>query len=176
MGGDSAGTSETDIKIRLDPKVFFVDKKRFLIGFTSSFRMGQLLNFSLKPTLQMKAQSDYEYMCTDFVNSVRKCFRDGGYMGKDKTDGEREEGGSFLVGYQGTLYQIESDFQVGINQDPYCSIGCGEGYAHGIMLNTAKLGLSPKKRITLALEAATYFSNSVRPPFVILHLPPPRKR
>ncbi len=175
MGADSAATGETDIKVRLDPKVFIV-KDRFLMGFTSSFRMGQLLRFSLKPTLQLNGQSDYEYMCTGFIDAVRKCFRDGGYMGKDKSDSEREEGGNFLVGYQGVLYEIDLDFQVGINKDPYCSIGCGEDCAHGVLFATGKLGWNPTKRITWALEAAAYLTNAVRPPFVILHLPPAKKR
>ncbi len=142
MGADSAATGGTDIKVRLDQKVFIV-KDRFLVGFTDSFRMGQLLNFSLKPTLQKKTKSDYQYMCTDFINSVRECFEDGGYMGKDKEDSEREEGGSFLVGYKGVLYEIEKDFQVGMNKDPFCSIGCGQDYAHGSLFTTAKLDSSP---------------------------------
>lgn len=175
IGGDSAGTSGTDIKIRLDPKVFII-QKRFIIGFTSSFRMGQLLNFSFKPTLQMKAQSDYEYMCSDFISAVRKCFNDGGFMEKDKTDGNRDEGGNFLVGYRGVLYEIGEDFQVGINEEPYCSVGCAEDYAHGSLYTTAMLRMSPKRRITLALEVATHFSTAVRPPFIILRLPHPTKK
>lgn len=170
MGGDSAASDGTNVKVRLDPKVFIV-QKRFLIGFTSSFRMGQLLRFSLKPALQKKGQSDYEYMCTGFINAVRKCFAAGGYMGKDKDEGEREEGGSFLVGYKGVLYEIESDFQVGINKEPFCSIGCGDDYAHGSLFTTAQLDLSPEERILYALQTAQHFSGAVLPPFIMLQLP-----
>lgn len=173
MGGDSAGTSGTDIKVRLDPKVFIL-KNRFIIGFTDSFRMGQLLNFSLKLPRQKPTQSDYEYMCTGFINAVRKCFEAGGYMGRESS--QREEGGTFLVGYRGVLYAIGSDFQVGINENPYCSVGCAEDYAHGSLYTTELLRMNPKRRITLALEVATHFNSAVRPPFVILRLPPPRKR
>ena len=38
MGGDSAGVSGLDITVRADAKVF--RNGDFLIGFTSSFRMG----------------------------------------------------------------------------------------------------------------------------------------
>lgn len=175
MGGDSAAVGGMDIKVRLEPKVFIVNNS-FIIGFTGSIRMGQLLRFSLKPGMQRKSQTDYEYMCTDFINTVRKCFTAGGFMGKDKEDGEREEGGSFLVGYHGVLYEIASDFQVGINSEPYCSLGCGEDYAHGSLFTTAKLNLSPQEKITYALETATHFSTGVRPPFIILQLPPSKKR
>lgn len=67
-------------------------------------------------------------------------------MGKDKEDGDREEGGSFLVGYNGVLYEIGEDFQVADNTDLYCSLGCGEDYAHGSLFTTSKLHMSPRKR------------------------------
>ena len=170
MGGDSAAVSGNDIKIRLDPKVFVLGK-RFIIGFAGSFRMGQLLRFSLKLPKQKPGQDDYAYMCADFINAVRKCFSAGGYMGKDEEDGDREEGGCFLVGYRGVLYEIGQDFQVGINYEPYSSIGCGGNYAHGSLFATAMLGWDPEKRIINAFEAAAHFSTGVRGPFVILKLP-----
>jgi ATP-dependent protease HslVU (ClpYQ) peptidase subunit len=167
IGGDSAGVAGMDIKVRLDPKVFIVDK-RFIIGYTDSFRMGQLLRFSLKPPRQKPRVDDYEYMCTGFINAVRRCFTNGGYIKKQE---ERERGGSFLVGYRGRLYEIASDFQVGINADSYSAIGCGEDYAHGSLFATEHSGLSPEERIRLALEAASHFSAGVHPPFVIIRLP-----
>lgn len=174
MGGDSCGVSGYDLKVRLDPKVFVLDK-RFVIGFADSFRMGQLLRFSLKLPAQTKHQDDYEFMCTSFVDAVRKCFGDGGFLGKNNDDSEREEGGSFLVGYRGVLYEVDVDFQVGINQEPYCALGCGASYAHGSLFATATLGWDPEKRIVNALEAAVNFSTSVRGPFVILKLPSEEK-
>lgn len=176
MGGDSAGTnSDLEFSIRLDPKVFLL-KNRFIVGFTTSFRMGQLLRFSLRLPNQRQGQGDYEYMCTAFIDAVRKCFYVGGYMGKEKDGGDRENGGRFLVGYRGVLYDVGGDFQVGINQDPYYSVGFGNNAAFGSLFTTAPLGLEPEKRITLALEAATHFSAGVRPPFVILRLPSAKKR
>lgn len=166
MGGDSAGVSGYDIKTRADPKVFIFDN-RFIIGFTTSFRMGQLLRFSLKSPEQPAEQKDYEYMCTGFIDAVRKCFSDGGYMKKENV---REEGGNFLVGYRGVLYEVQGDFQVAINADPYSAVGCGEPYAYGSLFATAALGLPPEKRIRRALEAAAHFSSGVCPPFIILKL------
>lgn len=167
IGGDSAAVAGMDIKVRLDPKVFIVDK-RFIIGYTDSFRMGQLLRFSLKPPRQKRGVDDYEYMCTGFINAVRKCFAAGGYLKKSE---EREKGGTFLVGYRGVLYEVNSDFQVAINADSYCAIGCGDSYAHGALFGSGGRGLSPEERIRTALEAAAHFSSGVCPPFIILKLP-----
>ena len=46
MGGDSAGVSGYDITIRADEKVF--KNGQCVFGFTSSFRMGQLLCYKFK--------------------------------------------------------------------------------------------------------------------------------
>ena len=103
MGADSAGINADSITIRADEKIFIL-KNRFLIGYTSSFRMGQLLRFSFRPPPQKKGQNDYEYMCTMFINSVIKCFNRGGFGKRDED--EEISGGQFLVGYKGNLYTI----------------------------------------------------------------------
>jgi hypothetical protein len=41
MGGDAAGVNGYSVRVRKDPKLFKVGE--FLFGYTSSFRMGQLL-------------------------------------------------------------------------------------------------------------------------------------
>jgi len=166
IGADSAGVSGLDITIRKDPKVFTTGE--FVIGCTSSFRMIELLQFSLK----VKERGDkevYEYMCTDFIKGVRKCFRKGGYLQK-YTSGD-DKGGQFLVGYQGRLFKIDNDFQVGESVDDYDSCGCGESYAFGSLYNTepdrANVLYTTDDRITRALETAEKFSGGVSAPFII---------
>ena len=45
IGGDSAGVGDLSVRIRKDPKIF--EKSGMLFGYTSSFRMGQLLQYKL---------------------------------------------------------------------------------------------------------------------------------
>ena len=171
MGGDSAGVNDSfDLRVQKNPKVFVVDG-RFIIGFTNSFRMGQLLQYSLKVPWQKKSQDDYGYMCTTFINAVRKCFEKGGFMGEDDDDDDRETGGTFLVGYRGRLFTVEEDFQVSEYLYSCAAVGCGEDYAMGALFVTERLGSPPEERIRLALEAAAHFSAGVHPPFVIIRLP-----
>jgi hypothetical protein len=47
IGGDSAGVSGLSLSVRADAKVF--RKGRYLFGFTTSYRMGQLIRYSLQP-------------------------------------------------------------------------------------------------------------------------------
>jgi ATP-dependent protease HslVU (ClpYQ) peptidase subunit len=160
IGADSAGVSGLDISIRKDPKVFKVGE--FVIGCTSSFRMIQLLRFSFNPP-KRHDEDVYQYMCTGFVNALRQCFKDGGFM---EVNSSVESGGCFLVGYQGRLFLIYDDFQVAENDCEFGSIGCGADFAKGA-LKALGNKTAAKDRITKALEIATYFSGGVRPPFVV---------
>lgn len=162
IGGDSAGVAGLHLTIRADEKVF--QNGPFIMGFTSSFRMGQLLRYKFVAPKQTTNQTDMEYMVTDFVDSVRKTFAENGYgTMADKSD---NEGGVFLVGYNGKLYHIDSDFQVGIPINQYDAVGCGAETAKGSLFST--VGKKPEARLQLALEASAHFSGGVAPPFVFI--------
>jgi len=161
MGGDSAGVNcNFMLQTRKDEKVFI--NKEFIFGFTSSFRMGQLLRYSLVPPKRYVETDVYSFMVNDFINSVRKCLKDGGYAQKDK---EEESGGTFLVGYQGRLFEIQSDYQVAEVFENYASCGCGFDLALGSLYSTE--GQKPEDRVRIALEAAVKFNAGVRAPFNI---------
>jgi hypothetical protein len=165
LGADSAGVSGSDLTIRKDPKIF--RKDGMLFGFTSSFRMGQLLQYKLEiPKIPMR---DHEislehYMTTTFVDAVRQCLKDGGYA---KTDNGVETGGWFLVGTRGRLFCVMGDFQVGENLASYNAIGCGDDLALGSLDTTQGLDMHPRERILRALKAAENWCTGVRSPFLI---------
>lgn len=162
IGGDSAGVGGLSITIRADEKVFH--NGPFIMGFTTSFRMGQLLRYKFNPPKQTVKQDDMEYMVNDFIDSVRKCFAEGGW---GKASGhDNNEGGNFLVGYNGTLYEIFGDFQVAMPSLQYSSCGCGEDLALGSLYSTA--GLKPEVRLKKALDAASHFSAGVAPPYAFV--------
>ncbi len=167
IGGDSAAVAEYEIRKTALRKVF--KKDGLIIGYTSSFRMGQLLQYEMKLD-KIPKKVNMEYMNCRFIPAVRKCLRDGGYL---KVDDNVEEGGQFLVGLRGQLYEIDSDFQVNKFRDGMATIGCGSQYALG-SLQTSKYCykmLNVKdgtiERIKTALKVASQFSSAVCPPFVI---------
>jgi ATP-dependent protease HslVU (ClpYQ) peptidase subunit len=171
IGGDSAGVAGLNMAIRADEKVF--RNGEMLFGFTSSFRMGQLLRFSLEIPSRTEKQDSYDYMCTDFIDAVRKCLKDGGYA---KVDNGVDEGGCFIVGYRGQLYVIESDFQVGKPVEPFDAVGCGESFAKGVSWALKSSEIPIKAKVEKSLEAAHRFSAGVRPPYVILTLDAPKTK
>lgn len=161
IGGDSAGVAGLHLTVRADAKVF--RKEHYLFGFTTSFRMGQLIRYSLnlpKPTGNLDA-----FMSTTFVDALRDCLKTGGWASKEN---EREEGGTFLVGVKGSLYTIYDDYQVAKAADEFAAVGCGHQIALGALFATAEAKLPPRRRVRSALAAAERFSAGVRGPFLCL--------
>jgi len=163
LAGDSAGCAGWDLSVRGDPKVFA--NGPYVIGFTSSFRMGQLLRYSFSPP---SPEADlHRFMCTAFIDALRTCLKDGGWASKDK---EQEEGGTFLIGVAGALFRICDNYQVGIPASGFDAVGCGGQIANGAMFATA--GKKPLARLETAMQAAERLSAGVRGPFSYVSMPP----
>lgn len=163
IGGDSAGVAGMSIQIRADEKVF--RNGPFIMGFTTSFRMGQLLRYAFAPPEHPADTDDMKFMVANFIPAVKQCFKDGGY---GKTKDSQDSGGAFLVGYKGRLYEIDDDFQVAKLSDNIASVGCGSEIALGAMY--ALSHYHPKERIIKALDIVVHLNAGVRPPFVIEEL------
>jgi ATP-dependent protease HslVU (ClpYQ) peptidase subunit len=163
IGGDSAGVQgdSLSLRVRSDKKVFL--NKGYALGFTSSFRMGQLLEYAFVPPVPKPKQDLMQFMAVDFVDAVRQCLKSGGFASKTN---ETESGGTFLVGYQGRLFTIESDYQVAEHVDGVATVGCGQSYALGALLATSKV--EARKRVLNALKIAEQCSAGVRGPFHIV--------
>jgi ATP-dependent protease HslVU (ClpYQ) peptidase subunit len=165
IGGDSAGVAGYGLTQRADEKVF--ENERYLFGFTSSFRMGQLLRYRFKPPRRHPDDDLVKFMSTEFVDEVRKCLKEYAYTTiKDSV----EEGGTFIVAIEGRIFKIESDFQVGESIHPYDACGCGEDLALGALhaIHRYSAGehlVDPKMMVQMALQAAEQFSAGVRAPF-----------
>jgi hypothetical protein len=169
LGADSAGVAGYDLTVRADTKVF--RNGPYLFGFTSSFRMGQLLHYALAPPAP--TGDIHRFMATRFVDAVRDCLKEGGWS---KKDSDREEGGTFLVGVAGRLFGVYSDYQIGEGIDGYLAVGCGDQAALGSLHATAALRVAPKRRVLMALEAAERLNAGVRAPFHTLTMNARRAR
>lgn len=167
IGGDSAGSNWSyALTVRKDPKVF--RNGPCIMGFTTSFRMGDLLHYALVVPERHSDEDVDKWMRTTFITAVRDCLKTGGYAAKEK---ETEAGGTFLVGYEGRLFQIEDDYQVGESVDPYDAVGCGEAYAKGAMAAMIRAGdVAPEDMIRIALEITERNCAGVRAPFNVVTL------
>ncbi|MCO5998272.1 hypothetical protein [Actinoallomurus rhizosphaericola] len=164
IAGDSAGVGGDITQPRLDAKVF--TNGPYVVGYTTSFRMGQILRYAFKAPVPPDGEDGlHAFMCTGFINGVRESLKEGGWASKDN---DQEEGGSFLVGIRGRLFEICADYQVGEMADGYTAVGCGAEIALGALHATAGTDMPLQARAIAALEAAAHFSTGVRSPFTVV--------
>jgi len=159
LGSDSIASNGYSQIITTESKIFRNDS--FVIGYTSSFRMGQLLQHKFIPPKQDNNDSDIKFLTTHFIDAVRTCFKDAGYS---RTNKGEETAGTWMIGYRGKLYTIEDEYHILHSQCGYVSVGSGYLPALGSLHTTNKLSIEPKHRISLALAAAEKFIVTVGGP------------
>lgn len=173
MGADTVSVCGSRVLNRKDTKLFIRSnpyKNTMLIGFTGSYRMGQLLRYKLIIPQHLYHLDTYEYMCTNFIDAVRDVLKSNGYL---KTVNNQEEIGRFLVAYDGRLFKIDSDLQVGESQFNYDACGNAEDVALACIRtldNYSKEIYSGEEIIRTALKVSEDLFSSVRNPFTILKL------
>jgi ATP-dependent protease HslVU (ClpYQ) peptidase subunit len=165
IGGDSSGLSGWTRTHRADPKVY--ENGDYLIGFTTSFRMGQIIRYTdLPKPLDRDGEDLDRFIATEFIDGIRQALKDAGWA---KKESDREDAGTFLLGVRGRLYQVCDDYQVACSLDGYEACGSGREMALGALHATR--GLKAEPRIRRALDAAAHHSGSVHGPFTILWKP-----
>lgn len=111
IGGDSLGSNGFSKVVRKDKKVFHLkDIDNAVMGYTSSFRMGQLLMYGtglIDKRDTYEKDINHEYLVTKFIPNVIRVLEEGGYS---RNNSGQKSGGEFLIGYKNQLFQVESDY------------------------------------------------------------------
>lgn len=171
IGGDSAGVSNWELDIAARPKVFALGE--MVIGYTSSFRMGQAIEFRLQIPRDLPDHLDDldRYMAVDFSDAVRGVLRDVGYL---KSENGRESSGVFIVGVRGCIYHADDDLHIRRTRHRFMAVGCGGAVASGA-LHAFTHGETPKDGrvvVATALKAAEALCIGCRGPFAIISTQP----
>lgn len=165
IGADSAGSDGWTLRSLATPKIFAVGE--FLIGYTTSFRMGQILHYHLALPARDEDETDEHYVVAKFVEAVRSCLKDRGFT---TVSNNVEEAGRALVGYRGHIYMMQSDFSIIRHANAIEAVGIGDKVALGAML--ALDNLEPEARIQRTLEIVGQLSDGVLPPYHVETLEP----
>lgn len=166
LGADSASSGGQAIEIWRTSKVFV--RGGIGIAYTWSWRFGQLLHHRLEVPRIPRASDVERWACVEFIDAVRKCLKDGGWLEKEK---EREAGGACLLAVRGRLFVMQSDFSMGEVRGRYTAHGCGRDLVYGALHATAHLKWKPKARLLAGLKAAAHFSTGVAGPFRVMKVP-----
>lgn len=176
MGGDSAGTGGKELRLRADSKVFCT--QGYVIGYTTSYRMGQLLRYVIdlpKPPLDQPPEELHGFLVTEFVPIMRGAFSEHGFAKTGQFSSPwdpnvmevgQELGGLFLLGVDGQIFEMGNDYQVGQPKAPYSAVGSGAiaalGALHALEANEE---LTLHERVRMALAASESYCTLVRRPF-----------
>lgn len=162
MGGDRMGSNGYTGAPVAESKVF--KKGGVLIGYTSSFRMGQLLQHALTiPVLPAEIDLD-KWVAIDFMQAIRQVYQDNGWDGQKDNKAEH---GSFLMAVNGRCYEIQSDYSFIRNLSGEYAVGSGTSFALGSLRST-RGKLSAEKRILEGLETASEYVVTVQGPYDVL--------
>lgn len=146
MGSDSLGSNGQTKNEYLHGKIVSKEiptlegGKPILMGFTSSFRLGDLIRHSLTPPVF--SGDAYEWMVSSFIPRLKADLKDAEYDVKGN-------GCNFLVIIDNRVFEVQDDFSVLEAANGYASVGSGEVVALGAMftlknhsaLEIAKSGL-----------------------------------
>lgn len=159
MGGDSAYSTEDEVWIQRDPKVF--RRGDILIGTAGLGRFESVMRYLVEIPRIRKGMDVGYWVNVDLASEVRKALIADGYA---------HDAGAFevkdcqaMIGVMGDLFVLDSDLCGWRTLCGYAVIGSGEGPARASLHETAKL--QPRTRLKRALERAAAETTGVRPPF-----------
>lgn len=164
IGADSASADGWKVRQSLTPKVFNVGE--VLIGYTVSYRMGQILQAQLELP-DAEDREAFTYIMGRLVDRIRTTLQRH-HWGTEKDN--KQEGCALLVGYRGHLFCIGDEYQVTEEADGFDAIGCGGDFALGAMYAASEM--APADRILMGLKAAAHMSGGVMPPFRFMCVSP----
>lgn len=147
IGGDRLASNNYYKAEAAEPKVF--KKGEFIIGYTSSFRFGEILQYGFNPPYHSKdIETDKEYMVTHFIPEVRKSLEDGKYS-KSDADGKS---GVAIIGYRNKLYTLQEDWSIIEYLSGVHTTGAGAEYAQGAMSALRNLDMTAENKIKEAIR------------------------
>lgn len=176
MGGDSQGTALHTGQLMKNEKVFkktFSIKKKnsikeveMLFGCSNSIRMTQIIHYIFDIPEMDGEMDERPYMVKVFVPALIKCFADNGYL---RTQEGEISNCYFMCGFNGRLFTLQDDFQVGEPMLNYDSIGSGADYAMGALSASFEYHDTDYVNVLrIALEIAAKHNITVSGPFNIM--------
>lgn len=157
IASDSIGSNGHTKSTYKNKKIF--SKGSMLIGYTSSYRMGQLLEHSLTLPERKVSQTVEHYMYVDFVKAVRELLKTNGFL---RVESNEESIGTFLILTDGRLFKMCGDLSLLESGDDFDACGSGEDYALAVLHTLKEQGkMTPKSMLTAAIATASKYVVSV---------------
>ena len=161
MAGDSAISSENEVVIQAETKVFA--RNGVLFGIAGQPRIEPVLRYVIDVPNLKPSTDPSRWVNVDLAREIRKALTGEGFV--NVAGWYEAEGSSILVGLLGKLYVIEPDLCGWRPLVGYHAIGSGGERARASLRETHGKPLQPRTRLKRALESAASLTAYVRPPF-----------
>lgn len=142
LAGDKLGSNGFTKTVQTEPKVFekeFIKlhddgltrtKEVMALGYTTSFRMGQLLNYNLNLPEQDASQTFSQYLVLKVIPIIRQMFKEE-WGARDAS--QDVGGGQFIILHNHTIYEVQEDFSVLQPKTRITAVGSGTYHAIAAM-------------------------------------------
>lgn len=160
LAGDSASVGNYHTRKIQNSKVFKYEDSPLAIGYTTSFRMGQILEYHLDPS--EVGGEERRFVIESLIPNIREVLKDKGFS---EVVNNKEEGGMFLLAVRDKIFKVQKDFSVISHSQPYSVVGVGSREAYGAMV--AMDENDPVKIAKRAITAASEFNTGVELPSTI---------
>ena len=142
IAGDKLGSNGFTKTVQTEPKVFekeFIKlhddgltrtKEVMALGYTTSFRMGQLLNYNLNLPEQDASQTLSQYLVLKVIPIIRQMFKEE-WGARDAS--QDVGGGQFIILHNHTIYEVQEDFSVLQPKTRITAVGSGTYHAIAAM-------------------------------------------
>lgn len=168
MGADSCAAGDWFYYPCDRPKIF--KKEHLLIGFTSTYRWGDILEHELEvPRFISGRQLAMTYLVKELVPAIRRAMDKSGHLHKE--DGV-EDGGTALIGCDGQVFIIQDDFSILPGPEYGIACGCGQEVAMAALKAMMLCGttVDPEMQIYYALRTAGEMTNGVCGPYHMIKM------
>ena len=142
IAGDKLGSNGFTKTVQTEPKVFekeFIKlhddgltrtKEVMALGYTTSFRMGQLLNYNLNLPEQDASQTFSQYLVIKVIPIILQMFKEE-WGARDAS--QDVGGGQFIILHNHTIYEVQEDFSVLQPKTRITAVGSGTYHAIAAM-------------------------------------------
>ncbi len=171
LGGDKAASTEYDSRITTMPKIFKVGDFHF--GYTTSFFMGQILQYGFTPPTRPVGISDQEYLFIHVRNELTKLFEREKFGVRNENSIEKLFG-TFIIVYRGRVYEVLSNMAMLEYVDAVTVVGCGVHCALGAIYSIQQHvhDMPAEQIIRSALRSCSMILTGVSEECDIIHIPP----
>jgi hypothetical protein len=171
IGADSLGSGNGVKQVYTTPKLVTLEvfEKKDLsltkinvgIGYTTSYRMGDILRYHFTPPPIEIDEDENQYLVKDFIPELIKCFDEHSFA---KTKEGTKSGGNFLVAIRGRLFHVQEDFSILEPRCGYTAVGSGQEFAMGALFAFSRVQATPEKAVVNSIRAAGEFCTTVGGP------------